>query len=174
MSNPNTLAMRRSRGGYSLVELMITVAVIGIAAALVVPMFFATDITRLNWAARLLVSDLEYSQMESIAHGDDPRVIVFDTVNDAYSIAPASDTATPITEPISKQPYTVVFGQGRARELAGVTIDNVVVGGDDQLGFGIYGQLDQTTAATIRLAAEGRTITITIDPIGLTTIGPVN
>ena len=36
-----------------------------------------------------------------VAHGDDPRLVVFDNPNDTYHIAAASDPATPITNPIA-------------------------------------------------------------------------
>ena len=107
--------------------------------------------------------------------GDDLAVVVFDTATNTYHIARSSNTATPITDPISKQPYTVTFGSGANAHLAGVSIQSVSLDGDDQLKFGVYGELDQTTAATITLAAGNSTITITVDPVtGEATVGNIN
>ena len=108
------------RGAFSFMEVPIVVA---IAATLVTPMFGNDDPTKLIAAARQRAGDLAFAQVESISHGDDLRVVGFDTVAHAYSITPASDTGTPLTNP---------------------------VGGDDILGFGPYSEFDQTTGATIQ------------------------
>jgi hypothetical protein len=60
--------------------------------------------------------------MESIAHGDALRVVVFDSSTSSYRIATAATPATPITNPVGHLPYTVTFGSGRAGTLSGVTI----------------------------------------------------
>ena len=154
---------------------MIVLVILGIAAALAVPMFGQTDMTRLRCAAEVLVADLSFAQVESIAHSDNLRVVVFDQDDDGYRIATAADTDTPITNPVGNLPYTTTFGTGRAGEFNGVTIQGYSLDGDDQLQFGIYGQLDQTTDATVTLAAAGKSITITINATsGEATIGPIN
>lgn len=154
---------------------MIVVVILAIAAAMVTPMFGQTEITRLRAAADLLAADLAFAQVESITHGDDPRVVVFDSTNHQYHIAAASAPATPITNPVGNQPYLTQFGQGRASETTGVTIQSYALDGDNQLQFGIYGQLDQTTDATITLENAGRAITLTVNTVtGEVTIGSVN
>lgn len=163
-----------SRAGFSLVELLIVVTILGIAAAMVVPSLGNTAPTRLRGAAQLLAADLAYAQIESLSHGDDPRVVVFDIDAETYHIAAVSDTATPIANPIGGTPYLVEYGTGRAAHLPDVTIDSVSLDGDTQLGFGIYGQTDQTTDATITLAAGVSRITLTVDPsTGDVTIGDI-
>ena len=162
---PSSPGFRRRRtAGFTFVEVLIVVLIMGIAAALTVPMFGQTDATRLRAAANLLVADLGYAQVESISHGDDPRLVVFDQDNGSYRIAAVSDPDTPITNPAGNQPYVMTFGTGRAHELAGVSIQGHALDGDDRLQFGIYGQLDQTDPATITLASGGASITITLDP----------
>ena len=154
---------------------MIIVVVVGIAAALAVPMLGDTSVSKLRAAAQLLAADIAFAQVDSVAHGDDPRVIVFDTATATYHIAAASDTATPITNAVGNLPYIVTFGDGRAHQLGGVTIQSVSLDGDNELGFGIYGNTDQTTDATITLAAGGHTVTVTVDPsTGEATIGNIN
>ena len=133
------------------------------------------SVSKLRSAALLLQADLGYARVESIAHGDDPRIVVFDTTNHRYHIAPASAVNTPITNPLDNRTYVVDFGSGRAYGLEGVTFSSLSVGGDDQLKFEIYGQLDQATAATIRLACDGHSILITVDPAtGEATVGSVS
>jgi len=155
---------------------MITVVIVlAIAAALAVPMMSNTADTRLRGAASVLAADLAFAQVESVAHSDDPRLVVLDNPSDAYHIAVTSDPATPITNPIAKKPYLVTFGQGNAASLTNVTLDSYTLNGDDQLGFDIYGGLDQPTAATITLGCEGLTVTLTADAnTGETIIGAIN
>ena len=156
-------------------EVLIVVVIVAITATLVMPMFGKDDPTKLIAGAQQLAGDLAFAQVESISHGDDLRVMVFDTVAHAYRITPASDTATPITNPVGGNPFSVTFGSGTARPLDGVTIQSLTVGGDDILGFGPYGELDQTTDATITLGAGGYTIVLTLNAIsGEVAIGSVN
>lgn len=161
--------------GFTLVEMMIVVLIIAIAAALVVPRLGNTASTKLRGAAAMLVADVSFAQIESISHGDDLRLIVFDNPNDTYHIAAASDTATPITNPINGRPYLVDYGSGPTESLNGVSIDSYDLDGDDELGFGVYGSLDQATDATITLGCDGLTIIVTIDvETGECVVGAIN
>jgi len=165
----------RGPRGFTLIELMIVVAVLAIAGALVVPMIGNTAPDKLRGAANRLAADLAFAKVESIAHGDDLRRVVFDNPNDQYHIAAASDPTTPLTNPLGGQPYLVTYGQGNAAILINVTLDSYTLNGDDELGFSLYGGLDQPTAATITLGCDGRTITLTVDPnTGETVIGAIN
>ena len=159
---------------FTLIELMIVIVIIGIAAGLVLPGFQQSTDTQLRAAAQILVADLEYAQTESRVHGDDLRLVVFDPAAGSYFLAASSAPATPIAHPIDKKPYRIRWGQGRAHRLADVTLGGLSLGGDDQVKFGVYGQLDQTTDGLIRLAAGPRSIEITLDAIsGAASIGPV-
>lgn len=160
--------------GFTIVEMIVVMLVLAIGSALAVPMFTGSEVTQLRSAAQLLAADLDAAQAESLTHADDPRVVVFDTTNHAYHLAASSTAATPITNLYDKKPYRVEFGKGRASALPDVTIDGFDLDGDDQLGFGIYGQLDQTAAATVTLGAGGATVTLTLDPAtGETAIGDI-
>ena len=149
---------------FTLVEMLIVIVLVAIAATLAMPMLADTDATRLQAATRLLVADLAFAQIESITHADDPRVVTFDSVNASYTIAKSSAPGTPITEPITNQPYVTQFGSGRASEMTGVTIQGYSLGGDNRIAFGPYGETDQATTATITLQSGTLTMTVQIDP----------
>jgi len=175
MTRPDRYIQGPADRGFTLVELLTVVIVIGIAAALAVPMFSQTADSRLRGAGSMLVADAGFAQVESISHGDDLRLMVFDNAGDTYHIASVSDTATPITNPITKQPYLVDYSNAAANSLQGVTIDSYALDGDDELGFTVYGSLDQTTDATITLECDGMTLTVTIDAeTGEGVMGPIN
>ena len=163
-----------NRQGFTLIEMMIVVLIVSIIGAMAVARMGDTAVTQLRSAAQLLVADLGFAQVESIGHGADLRVVVFDVAGNSYHIAAASNAATPITNPVSKAPYQVIFGQGTTQSLSAVSISAVSVGGDAQLKFGVYGQLDQATAATITLITESHRVTITIHPVtGEASIGDI-
>ena len=147
---------------FTLVEMMIVVLIISIAASLVVPSLGDTAVSKLRAAATQVAADLAHAQMESIAHSDALRVVVLDPTNNRYHIALASATGTPLTHPITKAPYRITFGEGIAHTLSGVTL-SASVGGDNQLKFLSYGQLDQAIDATITLSCDGFTCTLTIN-----------
>lgn len=159
---------------------MIVVAVLGIIGAMAVPMFSATDATRLTSAASVLAADIDAARAESIAHSDDTRLLVFDNNGVTWHIAAASDTTTPINHPDTGRPYSRSLGTSGLQQLQGVTIDSYDLDtasetNDNKLGFGIYGQTDQTSDATITLRSGVNVLTLTVNATtGEVTIGQVN
>jgi len=146
------------------VEVLLVVVLAGIIAVMALPMVGNTQSTRLAAAARLLMADIGFAQADSISHPDDPCVIVFDTAANSYKLTRASDTATAITNPADGQPYQTQLGLGRAAGATGVTLQGYSLNGDNKLGFGAYGQLDQATQATVTFQAGTYTITVQVDP----------
>jgi len=164
----------RAARGFTFVEVLAVVAIVAIASALAVPMFKDSNISKLRAAASMVVADLEYAQTDSITHGDALRMFVVGSTTN-YSIATVATPTTPITNPVGKAPYSVTFGQGRAASLSGVTISAYSLNGDARLGFGLYGQLDQSSNATITLTCGGRNVVITLNATtGTPTIGTIN
>lgn len=158
----------RVRHGVSMMEILIVVAVLGIIGAMAVPMFSATDVTRLTSAASVLAADLDAARAESIAHSEDQRYVVFDNDHRTWYLAASSDTATPIDHHDSGMPYSRTLGTGDLQQLLGVTIDHYDLDttsetSDNKLGFGIYGQTDQSDDATITLASGDRRLTLTVN-----------
>lgn len=71
----------RPRRGYTLIEILVVVAVLGIAGALVIPSMGQTDVLRVQSAVRTVVADISFAQSDAIAF-QQRRAIVFDTVID--------------------------------------------------------------------------------------------
>lgn len=62
------MAIDRMRGrAYTLVEVLVTVTVLSIAAALVIPSFGQTDVLRVQAGVRAIVSDLTTAQSDALA-----------------------------------------------------------------------------------------------------------
>lgn len=159
------LSVGRDRrfAAFTLIDVLMVVIVLGIIASMVAPMAANAAPTKLRAAADLVVGDLGLAQAQSITHADAPRAIVFDVANNSYHLAVADDPDTPLAHPLTRRPHRVTFGQGIAQHLADVQITSATVGDDNTLGFGIYGELDQTENAVITLTAGSRSLTITID-----------
>lgn len=67
--------------GYTLIEILVVVAVLGIAGALVIPSMGQTSVLRVQSAVRAVVADISFAQSDAIAY-QQRRAIVFDTVLD--------------------------------------------------------------------------------------------
>ena len=70
---------RRARRAYTLVEILIVVAVLGIAGALVIPSMSQTGVLRIQAAVRTLVADMTFMQADAMAF-QSRRVMVFGRV----------------------------------------------------------------------------------------------
>ena len=66
------------RRGYTLIELVIVVALLGLAGALVVPHAIGLSTMETQSAVRRLVADIHYAQSEAISHQAYRRVQFFD------------------------------------------------------------------------------------------------
>jgi prepilin-type N-terminal cleavage/methylation domain-containing protein len=84
-----TGAVRRALGtlrrGFTLVEVLVVVAILGIAAGIVVPQMFDAGSMTIQGASRRLVADLLIAQNEAIAHGTTCRV-VFNPEENSYEL----------------------------------------------------------------------------------------
>jgi prepilin-type N-terminal cleavage/methylation domain-containing protein len=76
MRAENPSLRRLTRRAYTLVELLIVITVMGIAAALVIPSFSQTGVLRVQGAVRTVVSDIAIAQSDAIAY-QKGRAIVF-------------------------------------------------------------------------------------------------
>lgn len=100
-----------NKRGYTLTELMVTVAIIGIVAAIGVPSYLSyLPHLRLNGAARDLISDLRLAR--SLAVGQNQRYYIsFDAANDWYEIR-LSLTNLPVRPKVD---YRTAFGDPSQR-----------------------------------------------------------
>lgn len=156
--------LRQPVRAFTFIEMMIVVVVVGISAMMVMGDMGSTAGSRLTAAAQLLTADIGYAQTLSMT-STTPAVLVLDPTQNRYFIARSNSASTPVVDPITEQSYINRFGSGRAASMAGVSITAYNVGGDKILGFGSFGELDQTLPATITLGCQKLTLTLTIDPI---------
>ena len=96
--------------GYTLIEILIVVALLGIASALLIPNMVAGDSLNTQAAVRLIISDLIFAQHDALAHQEYRKVVFYDDgsgycitrVTDSnYATAFDEDTADYIVDPMS-------------------------------------------------------------------------
>jgi len=161
--DPLIAARLRSRA-ITLVEILITVALIGILAALAMPQFTSVEPLRAQAAASILRSDIEMAQVLCMSEPDNPVVVRFDTSSASYWLAEADTPDTPITRQDNGQPYSVTFGADRAiaAENFSISLSDVP---DDTLQFNTSGGLtDFTLNPVITLSGATDTIELHIAP----------
>jgi len=190
MRGINERVTPRSRRGFTLVEILAVLVIIGIASAIVLPSLGSRDDLKTAAAARVLVADLIYAQNQAIAT-QKTVYVKFVAANNCYRVltAAASSGDTVMSHPMTLQPYATVFGTVAdpvtgvvaTKGLDTVTIDSVAFSGIDSnytndvtLAFDEmgepyafdYGQNNKSSlkAGSIVLKSGTFTTTITVSP----------
>lgn len=73
------------RRGYTLVEVLVTVTIMGIAGSVVIPSMSGAGVLRIQAGVRTVVADINFAQMDALAY-QEARGIVFDTDANSYTI----------------------------------------------------------------------------------------
>lgn len=89
-------ARRELRGGYTLIEVLIVVVVLGIAGAMVVPTMGNTGIVRVQAGVRQIVSDITFIQSDAVAF-QERRAMVVDPTTNSYTLVQVPGTTIDTT-----------------------------------------------------------------------------
>ncbi len=127
---------RSGRTAFTLVDTLMTVAVLGIVAGLSLSSMAPTDRTRVLSAATLFASDIEHARALSLIAPDNPAVVRSAADGASYWIARNGSTETEIP-PAAGRKFRVAFGQSPAEGLKGVSVRLVSGGAVPANGGGI-------------------------------------
>ena len=167
------IAPRGAARAFTLIEILVVVVIIGIAAAIIVPNLGSRDDLKTSSAARMLMADLIYAQNLAIAQ-QRPHYVRFDTAAQQYEVLSAvSPSAALVTHPVQMAPFLVKFGTGANGAMRDVRINAVTFDGQSILGFDELGVPYAVTSAgvssamtsgSVALRCGGHTMTVTIEP----------
>jgi len=162
-----TTTRRRVRPAYTLIEVLITVTIMGLAAAIIVPNMMQGGTLGVQAGARMIISDMLFAQNEAMAQQSNRRV-VFDTANNTYRVEKYdSSTSSWVLEynPTLKgggdlQNYEMNFDEdGR---FSGVQIVSAEFGSESQIEFDDQGI--PSSGGTIRLQFQTHIFDIKVAP----------
>lgn len=124
----------RRQEGLTLIEVLMVLLIIAIAAAIVIPNVVDTNDIQVVSAARMLASDLQYAQDDAITT-QSPVTLTFDTNNESYQLSNASGL---LKHPINKaDDYKIEFK--KTQSLQNVDIVSVDFGGTNAVTFDMVG-----------------------------------
>lgn len=152
------------RNGFTLYELLVVVVVMAIIAMGALPDSRTKLTQEAEMAADKFESDVAYARSLAIADPADPTIIKMDVAHNRYWIAKSSDPATPITHPLTKQPYIVSFGSAGPVATTNVQITADDFGTDQAIQFDGTGAIDQQAGATLQLTAGDAKCEVGIQP----------
>ena len=89
MGSRNGHSATVGRGGYTLVEMLLVILILGIAGAIVIPHTSQAHVLRIHAAVRTVVADITYAQTDALAY-QQRRAIIFSEEDNTYTIAEVS------------------------------------------------------------------------------------
>lgn len=155
-----------SDGGFTLVEVLIVVVIIAIAAMTVIPMMSSAASVQICSATDMIAADLEYAKSMAIGRGQRYSV-VFDASTESYAIK--DQNGVTIAHPVKKGfDYVVDFrNDGRLDkvDIVNVDFDATTEIKFDYLGSPYNGSGNPLNSGVINLQAAGVTATVTVEPV---------
>lgn len=167
-----------SQSGYTLLEMMIVVAVLAAIAAIAVPADSSTRHQTLELAATQLAGALQFAREESrrtgVTHG-----VSLDISSDQVRVFRLDETTNPnqmlfdVYQPVSKQIYTINFGAAPYRGVSLSAVGGQFVGACTEPGnvsfdrFGVVRCIDPVATrilnADVELVLAGLKRTVLVD-----------
>jgi prepilin-type N-terminal cleavage/methylation domain-containing protein len=179
---------RPQPAGYSLVELLMVITLMSIAAALALPSVNPGIHDQLQGAAEIVAGDLAYARGLAVTNNGTYR-FTFDLAHNSYTLTysgadpalatlPSNPFQAPGSDPTQ---YVVSLGQlpslGGSVQLAAVGTSGGNPTPQTTIEFGPYGSTTQAAPTAVWLSAGAgvaeRFISVSVNPVtGLATIGP--
>ena len=142
-----------NKPAFTLVEILVVVVILGIAAAVIVPQMSTRDDLRVDGARRMIMADLIYAQNRSIST-QVRHYVVFETTTNprryriVTNVTKDNPLGSPIQHPVSREnEFVVTFGEN-------APTNTVVTHGLQMIGLG-------------NVAFEGAPTTICFDELGV-------
>lgn len=168
---------RTSLRGFTLVEILMVVVILGIASAVIIPQLNSRSDLLAGAAARQVMSDLTYAQNYAITR-QTPTYVSFKVATTesgpggSYSVCSALPS-TRLAHPVSKNPWMAEFGAGQSYStirLDAATFDTQTALMFDETGapYSISangGSAVPLSSGSIRITCNGYSLTVRMEPL---------
>ncbi len=163
--------MYRFDRGFTLVELILVVLILGIAALVAVPMFASAADIQVRATANRIAADLDYARGLAITRQKN-YAVVFDPATEFYDIREAGE-ADPIENPLDGGDFEVNLTTDS--RVGGVVIDSADFDGETTITFDYLGTpyagegtgsiLNVLGVITLESRDGSFSLTITVEPM---------
>jgi prepilin-type N-terminal cleavage/methylation domain-containing protein len=170
--SPRPLVRSRA-AGFTLIEILVVVVILGIVSAIIVPQINSRDDLKASSAARALTADLIYAQNLAITR-QQMIYVKFDAAAETYKVVDSLSPENVLTHPVLLSPFLVSLGNNAtAPQLRNVLIDTASFDGQPIIAFDEMGvPYSVTTAGVASAMTAGSvgficgtiTMTVTIEP----------
>jgi prepilin-type N-terminal cleavage/methylation domain-containing protein len=146
--------------GFSLIELVLVISLLGILAFSVVTITFDTTTSHLTVAAKKIQSDILYARSLAMTRRGVTFGVAFTDATDTYVVYETS-TATPVLSPVNRQPMNEDFAKFPGVTITGgnYTVEFNRKGAPSAGGGGSVQITNGTTTKTISVVANtGRVV----------------
>jgi type II secretion system protein H len=165
MTSTSRGSPRRTQAGYTLVEVLVVVTIMGIVAAIVVPQMLQAGTLGVQAAARALIADIIYAQNEAVVR-QTPHKVIFDEEGNRYRLVRADADAGDVTLKAAWKTGTgadnsdFVVDFNRDDRFQGVELLAVNFGDEQTVAFDDLGSPDRGGSVDLRFNQHRYRVTV--------------